>query len=550
MKCLAKALLLMCFALLESTILLADSPALLKDYIETSENGQYEFRMYVPSHRSRKPRSEQSGLYLVESADSKPLWSVDDWYSANVIPHSNGRNLLRFGPWASETSDLAVAFYADGKELKKYLIHDLVKDDSKLSYSASHFSWQSENRYDESTNTLTIATLDRIEYVFSLLSGGIESEKRFEIDDFEKLQKMVRRQPGQVQFASDRIKESPYFLKQLIRINEAVIRYLPNTLKNDISFVLSAVAVAGVAYRHIPENMKKDRAIALLALNAPGFLLRIDDIDESIVLDEELVYTAVANVPSRYDSLEEHWKKDETLLKLALVNGGGFSSYNRAHVSLRKKKDVVLAAIASEYDTQVASLRRYVGYKHVPFKKTSSSREWSVSHIQHFSYVPVEFLNDKDVIEEYDKLLLVLVELDDTKLPAIRAEAYAIIRDYGDQADNLSNILIQLLPVANNSGVVSVDSMQKCWQEGLFGQFEKDGLKVASDFYLPAFVNSLWSMFELNGFEYSVDENKVSRHKHYLDFGLIKLMATTEYAASTKMWNEAFVSNAGNRRCG
>lgn len=50
-----------------------------------------------------------------------------------------------------------------------------------------------------------------------------------------------------------------------------------------------------------------------------------------------------------------------------------------------------------------------------------------MDHVSHVSCMPVEFLNDKQIVDEFDKLLLVLVELDKSKLPAIREEAYQIL---------------------------------------------------------------------------------------------------------------------------
>ena len=80
------------------------------------------------------------------------------------------------GPWASDIEDLAVSFYRDGQELKAHRIRDLVRDESKLEHTVSHFFWRSSLRYDDKKGLLFLKTKDSRSYRFSVKTGDIEQE--------------------------------------------------------------------------------------------------------------------------------------------------------------------------------------------------------------------------------------------------------------------------------------------------------------------------------------------------------------------------------------
>lgn len=50
------------------------------------------------------------------------------------------------GPWASSLDPLAVSFHDQGREIRKYLIRDLVHDTARLRHTVSHFSSQTGAR--------------------------------------------------------------------------------------------------------------------------------------------------------------------------------------------------------------------------------------------------------------------------------------------------------------------------------------------------------------------------------------------------------------------
>ena len=160
----------------------ADTPAPPRDYTVETENGKYVFVMLAPPEKwsSKSPGIrdlyKQSGLYRNDGSQD-PLWVVY-WYSFTVYPSSDGKHLVRMGPWASSTDQLAVAFYENGKEIKQYLIKDLIRDEKKLSYTVSHFFWRSELRYDDKNGLLFLKTKDGQSYRFSVNTGQIEPEKK------------------------------------------------------------------------------------------------------------------------------------------------------------------------------------------------------------------------------------------------------------------------------------------------------------------------------------------------------------------------------------
>lgn len=156
----------------------ADTEMPPTDYAKETENGKYIFVMLAPDGprwSSQKPEIREvykySGLYNNDGS-REPLWKVY-WYSFTVYPGSDGRHLVRMGPWAMSTSNLAIAFYQDGKELKQYAISDLVKDTNALKRTVSHFFWRTDLKYNEKEGTVFLKTVDGINYTFSIKTGEI-----------------------------------------------------------------------------------------------------------------------------------------------------------------------------------------------------------------------------------------------------------------------------------------------------------------------------------------------------------------------------------------
>jgi len=63
------------------------------------------------------------------------------------------------GPWARNSDNLAVAFYADGKLQREYKINQLVSDPLSLPHSVSHFEWRENVSFDDAKKHLSVTVL-------------------------------------------------------------------------------------------------------------------------------------------------------------------------------------------------------------------------------------------------------------------------------------------------------------------------------------------------------------------------------------------------------
>jgi hypothetical protein len=166
----------------------ADSARAPYDYVTEVGGGKYQFVMLanqgdslfdpgvpddvgiIDTDQEIRKFYQHSGLYL--SGQITPLWTLS-WYAFTVFPASDGDHLVRLGPWASSTEQLALSFYSRGVEIKRYLIQDLVKDQSMLQNTVSHFFWKTEDRYDDVAQFFYLKTVDGRRYKFSILTGEI-----------------------------------------------------------------------------------------------------------------------------------------------------------------------------------------------------------------------------------------------------------------------------------------------------------------------------------------------------------------------------------------
>lgn len=118
---------------------------------------------------------------LDEAGNFVEQWRTEGWYAFRAFLSEDGRYLVRLGPWASDQekhSDLAVAFYEEGKLLRQYEVRDLVKDPGKLEYSVSHYMWTPETQSRPpglEGQIFRLVTIDKIEYLFDIATGEIEA---------------------------------------------------------------------------------------------------------------------------------------------------------------------------------------------------------------------------------------------------------------------------------------------------------------------------------------------------------------------------------------
>jgi hypothetical protein len=116
---------------------LADTPARPRAYVKASANQRYQIRM-----------TPQGGLVALTDT-GRVLYRLN-WYAFphQVILLNDGRTLVRHGPWATRRSgmnNLGLAFYRDGREIRRYTVGDLLTDPTRIRRTVSHFFWR-DNR--------------------------------------------------------------------------------------------------------------------------------------------------------------------------------------------------------------------------------------------------------------------------------------------------------------------------------------------------------------------------------------------------------------------
>jgi len=155
---------------------LADRPAAPKHYKKLSGNGRYVFVMLSPRPDEVFENYEMSGLYVNDGSEA-PLWKIH-WYAFVVKVASDGKHLVRLGPWAASDDQEAVSFFANGYLIRTYKIKELVSFPFLMPHSASHFRWRAgEKLYDEK-RLFSITTLHGDHYVFDITTGEIISSFR------------------------------------------------------------------------------------------------------------------------------------------------------------------------------------------------------------------------------------------------------------------------------------------------------------------------------------------------------------------------------------
>jgi hypothetical protein len=149
-------------------------------WILSADKGHVFFAMFPPSGDSQKNDGGRGICYRLEPDGSlKELWRVSGWYTFAGHLSRSGEFLVRLGPWAKDLenhSDLAVAFYRNGKLVKKHRVNELVKNVDALEYSVSHYSWQPARQSEPDQfidDTFMLTLIDATIYEFDLNTGEI-----------------------------------------------------------------------------------------------------------------------------------------------------------------------------------------------------------------------------------------------------------------------------------------------------------------------------------------------------------------------------------------
>lgn len=160
----------------------ADSPAIPTPMITASEDGRYAFILTPGPEDWRGDKSSGIAYEVTHSGELREIWRTQGWYSFQTFLAADGRHLVRMGPWNEgdkpSESDIAVAFYRDGKLLKSYSTAALVRDRSRVITSVSHYRWLAEYPATPRlgwSGDFFLTAIDGMEYRFDVTSGEIKS---------------------------------------------------------------------------------------------------------------------------------------------------------------------------------------------------------------------------------------------------------------------------------------------------------------------------------------------------------------------------------------
>jgi hypothetical protein len=172
---------------LGGSLVLADSPLPPpKSYSKIVGKGQYIFIMLADSQKETISSSGKpylySGLYRNDGS-TKPLWTVK-WYKYGVIISSDGKYLITLGSnLMRDGNDEALAFYENGKLLKRYTVSELILSTRIMPPTASHFLWRKDStlKFDDKKGELSINTYYFNKYVFNVRTGEIVGGFKYDL---------------------------------------------------------------------------------------------------------------------------------------------------------------------------------------------------------------------------------------------------------------------------------------------------------------------------------------------------------------------------------
>lgn len=168
----------------------ADSPASPRPWVVTSKYGNHLFKMVPGKGRwdgaeyitDREPLGV--AYTIQDDGELQALWRAEGWYTFEGYLSRDGRYFVRIGPWASdqeEHTDLAIAFYDQGKLVKQYEVRELIKKPDLLEHSVSHYTWRPEIQTDPTGflgESFHLVMVDKTAYRFDYKTGEIRRQER------------------------------------------------------------------------------------------------------------------------------------------------------------------------------------------------------------------------------------------------------------------------------------------------------------------------------------------------------------------------------------
>jgi hypothetical protein len=148
-------------------------------YVVTSRDGSHYFKMLPGAKNLFDWDTHGTGIAyeITETGKEKELWRVSGWYAFSTFISNDGEYLVRIGNWSPgepSTHQLAIAFYSNGKLIKRYSPLDILTDPSQGHGTASSFRWLKElTGFYKETKLFSFVTVENIEYTFDVTTGRI-----------------------------------------------------------------------------------------------------------------------------------------------------------------------------------------------------------------------------------------------------------------------------------------------------------------------------------------------------------------------------------------
>jgi hypothetical protein len=167
----------------------ADAPY---PWVTTSRGGDFLFKMVPPTWKFEGFRQvidrEPFGVAyeITEDGTFEEVWRTQGWYTFVGYLSANGRYFVRLGPWASDQknhTDLAIAFYEQGKLIKEYQVRELITKPDLVEDSVSHYVWRPEIQTRPNGfrgRAFHLVMIDKTAYAFNYKTGEIISRGRDE----------------------------------------------------------------------------------------------------------------------------------------------------------------------------------------------------------------------------------------------------------------------------------------------------------------------------------------------------------------------------------
>ncbi len=141
----------------------------LKDYTRVTENGKYLLVMLAPDGTGQpdpalRQKYSQPGLYPNDGSLA-PVWTTDwtSWYQnlpdSQLYTTLDGKYMVR----VDRATDLALAFYVTGIEVKRYGLYELRPD---LLVQSGERVWQNKANLDSAQKRFVVETVtgERLEF--------------------------------------------------------------------------------------------------------------------------------------------------------------------------------------------------------------------------------------------------------------------------------------------------------------------------------------------------------------------------------------------------